>query len=77
MNTDSGIVGARCETDTCPPFAYNIPSSAKRVVLPIHGELSVNARLYPITTHSTVMRHAIAKLCAIVDSRFFLRTMPP
>ena len=21
MNTDSGIVGARCETDTCPPFA--------------------------------------------------------
>ena len=44
---------------------------------PTMPQPSENARLYPTTIQSTVIRQTATKLCITVLSTFFLRTMPP
>ncbi len=39
--------------------------------------VGVKAREYPMIIQSTVITQVVAKLCAAVESTFFLRTMPP
>jgi hypothetical protein len=45
MYTDSGMVGARCDTATFEPLTKLIPDNKKRSALPRYALPGVNARL--------------------------------
>ena len=73
-NTISGIVGARSGWVSAPT-RVNMKKVRGSPINP--WKLVPKARLKPTTIHSRLITPIATKLCSIVETTFFMRTMPP